>query len=1224
MNKKIVLFLGILLLVGALTIQENHDIQATYTEQIGVYEIQDIQSSTELVYPSTTQILLDQLSLVYGTQKLTIRAEDLNQNPSEHSEMFTQENPLGLQILSPSLLGGSTDQRYDFELTTNQVAICKWRFKAATSSPAPYEEFGYEDGVHSLDYRFSEKYRFPEGEFVPVEIICANDGESIKQQMYAEIGWDSTTTETYNRAYVNTQDQAKAGLEKYAFVRTQTDDTISREHNVRFDVYSQELSTCSLTSESKTLLSTLRKHHIFLELDNSNTVYNINCINSVGKQVSLGQYQPQFIVVDEQPEIYDFEQTAIMIRSPSITRNQEYQLIAETSLPSSCNQTFTNTRMAAYGNDKRLHQTNIELQEGENTREISCVGSNNRTRTIPYTITVRPQRPEFQVTSAKQCSSETLIDISFDADEDIKYFRLSSTLSGSVDVLRKPSGTIRQGNLTEIGSSLLVSAVDSLGRETPVDPISIGEMAGANCELTKTQYLELLSPADANTESEEFNLRIRSSYPSRCTLNSNEGVDFSPSANEEYHTIESAQQYFSKGTNEFSVTCVDIADQKTTKNFKLYWQLEQPAFTLSANPSNLTTYTQPYSNITIQADMEVRCRIGQQQKSTLNVTHTFLVAMSEPNNQTYEVACQNAHENGPVVETITIYEDFPSELNLSDGTNKTSTSQTVDFDIHTTLKSFCELNIINETDDMLTKNSYDHYLTKTLPQGVHPYTIECSEINTNKSKRKNGSITVDTMPPVLQLESSQLTCGLNEYTVYGNLTDNVGIGKVVISFNGHNITKTKLPASLKNLDLTENQTYPIIVTAYDTAGNSVTASDNVEAVAEENGACDTQPPSIKINTKDVADGSRVKLYCEDDYGCPDTFSLGIGTIGSTCSADQTYNFQDSNNTYIKISEDIILTNTSNICWEVKDVSGNTATGQRKVTVSDAEYPSYCSNDVQDESETDVDCGGDCPSCEPDPNTLCSNGVFDKDYETDVDCGGIYCDKCEVGNTCESRVDCQSLVCSSSVCKEATCSDGRKNGQETGIDCGGNTCGVCSQGEGCATDVDCGSGLVCSYGTCMQDGNERVDSRNEEPAYDDDEYLDSEEESSFAGILLIILGAVSMLGGGGWMYWTHEHEDGGAAAQRPTTQDVQGDVLEHAKEDRIPDFASSKLREEARTKKVAKREAARDELMGAFGSKRPTKKPHKRVEMTPDVEQEITEDADTEDVFADLEDIANNK
>ena len=71
----------------------------------------------------------------------------------------------------------------------------------------------------------------------------------------------------------------------------------------------------------------------------------------------------------------------------------------------------------------------------------------------------------------------------------------------------------------------------------------------------------------------------------------------------------------------------------------------------------------------------------------------------------------------------------------------------------------------------------------------------------------------------------------------------------------------------------------------------------------------------------------------------------------------------------------------------------------------------CSDEVQNQDETGVDCGGSCKAC-----PTCKDGIQNQD-ETGTDCGGS-CAPC------------------------ATCKDEIQNQDETGIDCGGS-CDACA-------------------------------------------------------------------------------------------------------------------------------------------------------------------------------------
>ncbi len=142
----------------------------------------------------------------------------------------------------------------------------------------------------------------------------------------------------------------------------------------------------------------------------------------------------------------------------------------------------------------------------------------------------------------------------------------------------------------------------------------------------------------------------------------------------------------------------------------------------------------------------------------------------------------------------------------------------------------------------------------------------------------------------------------------------------------------------------------------------------------------------------------------------------------------------------------------------------------------------CQNGVQDPGEVDVDCGGTCPlacgqgkSCTQAKDCLsgicsattgkcianrCLDTVKDGN-ETDVDCGGSCPTKCATGKGCLSAADCASGICNgqTGLCAASQCQDGVKDGNETGVDCGGGVCPACGNGGSCVSDSDCTG--ICS-------------------------------------------------------------------------------------------------------------------------------------------------------------------
>ncbi|MEO6600143.1 MAG: hypothetical protein ABIQ16_09745, partial [Polyangiaceae bacterium] len=133
---------------------------------------------------------------------------------------------------------------------------------------------------------------------------------------------------------------------------------------------------------------------------------------------------------------------------------------------------------------------------------------------------------------------------------------------------------------------------------------------------------------------------------------------------------------------------------------------------------------------------------------------------------------------------------------------------------------------------------------------------------------------------------------------------------------------------------------------------------------------------------------------------------------------------------------------------------------------DATAPSaHCSNQISDEGESGLDCGGTCPGCPAGGTCLantdclgnecvdatcqdasCTDGV-QSGSETDADCGGGACAPCAPGRHCSAARDCDSGMCLEGGCAQPTCTDGVQNGDEGDKDCGGR-CPTCLPGQTC--------------------------------------------------------------------------------------------------------------------------------------------------------------------------------
>ena len=147
----------------------------------------------------------------------------------------------------------------------------------------------------------------------------------------------------------------------------------------------------------------------------------------------------------------------------------------------------------------------------------------------------------------------------------------------------------------------------------------------------------------------------------------------------------------------------------------------------------------------------------------------------------------------------------------------------------------------------------------------------------------------------------------------------------------------------------------------------------------------------------------------------------------------------------------------------------------------------CNDGLQNQGETDVDCGGaticlrcgigkscggssDCTTgncsggtCQALPT--CMDGIKNGG-ETGIDCGGMtMCPRCGTGQGCSLASDCTNQVCQGGMCQAPSCSDGVKNQNETDVDCGGGTCSACASGKHCLAGSDCTS-TICNMTLCQ--------------------------------------------------------------------------------------------------------------------------------------------------------------
>ncbi|MBU2443171.1 MAG: hypothetical protein KKF95_03810, partial [Nanoarchaeota archaeon] len=183
-------------------------------------------------------------------------------------------------------------------------------------------------------------------------------------------------------------------------------------------------------------------------------------------------------------------------------------------------------------------------------------------------------------------------------------------------------------------------------------------------------------------------------------------------------------------------------------------------------------------------------------------------------------------------------------------------------------------------------------------------------------------------------------------------------------------------------------------------------------------------------------------------------------------------------------------------------------------------PPTCNDNISNQGEIGVDCGGPCPPCQTCHDTIQNQG------EEGVDCGGP-CIRC-IAPTCNDRIkngDEEEVDCGGScrLCTPTpTCTDGILNGGEQGIDCGGS----CIPCPGCTNGIrDAGEEGVDCGGVCEQECGPEV---IEKPV---------EVKKTPAYVWFIVLGIIIM---GGlvamWIYKKEERKVKKTAAQVAAEQE----------------------------------------------------------------------------------------
>lgn len=401
---------------------------------------------------------------------------------------------------------------------------------------------------------------------------------------------------------------------------------------------------------------------------------------------------------------------------------------------------------------------------------------------------------------------------------------------------------------------------------------------------------------------------------------------------------------------------------------------------------------------------------------------------SAPTNQSISGATQLASGASSDYHLVRLSSSVPSSYNpYYNGWDRSGNAVSTAVGIH---HPAGDIKKISFDDDPLTITNY--LSNNASSNGTH-WRVETWERNTTTEGGSSGSPLFDQNHRIIgQLHGGYAACGNTSSDWYGALES---------SWSG--LSSLLDPAGTGALTLD----------GYDPgSGPQPTCSDGIQNGTETGVDCGGSCPACDCN------GTEVTLTLVfDNY--PEETSWSITQGGGTVASGGTYASQADGST-LNISVcladgcyDLIINDSygDGICCSYGSgsyaltnggttlASGGSFTSSETTNFCVGGGPApTCSDGIQNQGETGVDCGGPCAAC-----PTCSDGIQNQG-ETGVDCGGP-CSACP------------------------TCSDGIQNGDETGVDCGGS-CSACDPGS--CTDVTVNShGFESGWGIWNDGGSD---------------------------------------------------------------------------------------------------------------------------------------------------------
>ena len=582
--------------------------------------------------------------------------------------------------------------------------------------------------------------------------------------------------------------------------------------------------------------------------------------------------------------------------------------------------------------------------------------------------------------------------------------------------------------------------------------------------------------------------------------------------------------------NTFYVICRTENGEVAQREVEVYVDTEAPTITKAKfDPERIVEIPDDhnfFSDLVIETNEEVQCKYATQGNVEYDdmfpfdgfdreLFHKFVnpnkkqMQLPEPEvklQKIFYVQCEDriGRESNKVPVGVSIDLSVPIRIGVSSPPAVSKVNDvTLNFTTNKISRCFYKIGEVSEfLQDEQNPAKTHSAIIGTLPDGEHSMEISCETNKAGKKQTATKTVTflIDTTGPgAPTFEGDALSCTPHKFKLGISVTaEDVESGIKMFrylvaetekngTFGARNGIGT-LPTVKPQLPEVEDEDAPIpafshtvIVSAINNVGLEGAAAPVTLNYDPNNPSCQENDPPRVILTKNSQPGLvTVEFRCADESGCdPNSLFYGLGGENQLGAAAGTAASCEPSN-LIDRTTPVEVRRSREICWKAKDTVGNEAQGKETVVVPQAQT---CTNGVQDEGESGIDCGGSCGNtcaeggtCTSDDDCLgeycvegqCIAPKCDDDRkngdETAKDCGGLVCSRCDLNATCQIGNDCISEYCGEGVCKIASCTDGAKNGKETDVDCGGDCPSKCINGKTCQSETDCVSNY-CGLGRC---------------------------------------------------------------------------------------------------------------------------------------------------------------